>query len=192
MTEWSMTETSPVILTAEREAQAIEAARRDPRAFSSLYRAYVRPIYRYLYSRLGQAGDAEDLTSQVFTEALGSLPRYRHRGHFLAWLFSIARHRLLNHQHRHPLQVDLAIAERLESPGVDPLSQLIQDEERQDLLRLIQALEDEEQDLLRLSFVAELSYAEIGALLGPSEEAVKKQVYRLLARLESQLEVGHD
>jgi RNA polymerase sigma-70 factor (ECF subfamily) len=192
MTEWSLTETSPVTLTAEGEAQAIEAARGDPRAFSPLYRAYVRPVYRYLYSRLGQAGDAEDLTSQVFAEALASLPRYRHRGHFLAWLFSIARHRLLNHQHRRPLETDLAIAERLESPGVDPLSQVIRDEERQHLLRLIQALKEEEQDLLRLRFVAELRYVEIGALLGRSEAAVKKQVYRLLARLEIQLEAGHD
>jgi RNA polymerase sigma-70 factor (ECF subfamily) len=192
MTEWSLTETSPLTLTVEGEARAIEAARRDPDAFSTLYRAYVRPIYRYLYSRVGQAGDAEDLTSQVFAEALGSLPRYQHRGHFLAWLFSIARHRLLNHQHRRPPQMDLAIAEGMESPGVDPLSRVIEDEERRNLQRLIQALEDEEQDLLRLRFVAELNYAEIGAVLGRNEAAVKKQVYRLLARLESQLEASHD
>jgi RNA polymerase sigma factor (sigma-70 family) len=75
---------------------------------------------------------------------------------------------------------------------VDPLSQVIRDEERQHLLRLIQALKEEEQDLLRLRFVAELRYVEIGALLGRSEAAVKKQVYRLLARLEIQLEAGHD
>jgi RNA polymerase sigma-70 factor, ECF subfamily len=192
MTEWSLTETSPVTLTAESEVQAIDAARRDPGAFSPLYRAYVRPVYRYLYSRLGQAGDAEDLTSQVFAEALASLPRYQHRGHFLAWLFSIARHRLLNHLHRRPPQMDLAIAEGLESPGVDPLSQVIQDEERGRLLRLIQALKEDEQDLLRLRFVAELNYAEIGAVLGRSEAAVKKQMYRLLARLEGQLEAGYD
>ena len=192
MIEWSLTETYPVTLTAEGEERAIEAARQDPRAFSPLNRAYVRPIYRYLYSRVGQAGDAEDLTSQVFAEALASLPRYRHRGHFLAWLFSIAWHRLLNHQYRRPPEADLAIAERLESPGVDPLSQVIQDEERRDLLRLIQALKEEEQDLLRLRFVAELNYAEIGAVLGRSEAAVKKQMYRLLASLESQLEAGYD
>jgi RNA polymerase sigma-70 factor (ECF subfamily) len=192
MTEWSLTKAPPVTLTAESEAQAIDAARRDPGAFSPLYRAYVRPIYRYLYSRVGQAGDAEDLTSQVFAEALASLPRYRHRGHFLAWLFSIARHRLLNHQYRRLPQMDLAIAEGLESPGVDPLSQVILDEERVHLLRLIKALKEEEQDLLRLRFVAELNYAEIGAVLGRSEAAVKKQMYRLLARLESQLEAGYD
>ena len=192
MTEWNVAETPPVLLTSEGEAQAIEAARRDPRALSPLYRAYVRPVYRYLYSRVGNSADAEDLTSQVFTEAIESLPRYRHRGYFSAWLFSIARHRLLNFQHRCPHEANIEIAEHQVNPGEDPLGQLIQSEEIRNLLRLIQSLKEEEQDLLRLRFVAELSYAEIAALLRRSEGAVKKQVYRLLSRLESRLEVEHD
>ena len=66
-------------LSPDQEAQAIDAARHDPRAFACLYRVHVRSIYHYLYSRLGNLKDAEDLTSQVFMEALESLPRYRHR-----------------------------------------------------------------------------------------------------------------
>ncbi len=192
MAELNSTDSPPVVLTPDQEAQAIEAARREPAAFARLYRAYVRPIYRYLYSRVGQTGDAEDLTSQVFMEALQSLPRYRHRGYFLAWLFSIARHRLLNYQQRRPPETDIGSAERQAGPGADPLSQVIQSEERGQLLALIHGLKEEEQELLRLRFVAELSYAGMGVLLGRSEDAVKKQVYRLLARLESQLEASHD
>jgi RNA polymerase sigma-70 factor (ECF subfamily) len=192
MAEVKMNDSPPIALTPDQEARAIEAARRDPAAFARLYRAYVRPIYRYLYSRVGQAGDAEDLTSQVFLEALQSLSRYRHRGHFPAWLFAIARHRLLNFRYRGPLETGIEAAERRASAGPDPLVQVLRAEERDRLLALIGDLREDEQDLLRLRFTGELSFSEIGELLGRSEDAVKKQVYRLLARLESQLESDHD
>ena len=185
-----MIETSTFVLTTEEETQAIEAARRDRRAFSALYRAYVRPVYRYLYSRVGNPADAEDLTSQVFMEAIESLSRYHHRGHFLAWLFSIARHRALNFQGRQRPIVSIEIAETQDGQGEDPLMNLVNNEEIHRLSQRIAALRSDEQDLLRLRFVAELSYREIATLLGRSEDAVKKQVYRLLARLESQMEAG--
>ena len=192
MTDQIITDSLSVALTPGQEAQAVEDARRDPAAFTCLYRAYVRSIYRYLYGRLGNAEDAEDLTSQVFMEALEGLDRYRHRGYFLAWLFSIARHRLVNFYNRHPHEMDIEIDEIEENLSADSLAEAVQSEEKRNLLKLIHALKEGEQDLLRLRFVAELSFSEIGKLLGRSEEAVKKQLYRLLARLESQLEAGHD
>jgi RNA polymerase sigma-70 factor (ECF subfamily) len=179
-------------MSPDEEAQVIEAAKCNPKEFAQLYRAYVRPIYRYVFSRLGNSVDAEDLTSQIFIEALKDLPRYHHHGYFLAWLFSIARHRLLNFQQRHPPEANLELLDEQESPITDPLSQVIQGEERRSLLRSIRTLKEEEQDLLRLRFVADLSYAEIGLLLGRSEDAIKKQTYRLLARLENQIEASYE
>ena len=70
----------------------IERARRDPEASAALYRRYLTPVYHYLYRRLANVNDAEDLTAQVFTEALEGLRanRYRAVGYFPAWLFNIA------------------------------------------------------------------------------------------------------
>lgn len=187
-----MTEPHPTPFTPEEETRAIEMARQDPQAFTSLYRAYVDCIYRYLYSRVENKGDAEDLTSQVFMEALEGINRYRHQGLFRAWLFSIARHRLINfHKRRAPYAE--GEGEEIEgSPVGDPYVQTLRDEERREVMNLIGALSEEEQEILRLRFVAELSFAEIGIVCGRKKDAVKKQLYRLLARLESQLEVSHD
>jgi DNA-directed RNA polymerase specialized sigma24 family protein len=64
-------------------------------AFAALYRRYLAPLYRYLYVRTGDVGAAEDLTSQTFVAALEGLPRYRERGTFAGWLFTIvARKRM--------------------------------------------------------------------------------------------------
>ena len=176
----------------DEETKAIKAAQEDPAAFAFLYRLYVNPVYRYLYSRLGHACEAEDLTSQVFMEALKGLPHYRHRGHFQAWLFSIARHRLINFQNRSRQELDIRDDDFQEDADLDPLAQTLKNEEIQDLLKLIHMLKQEEQDLLHLRFVAELRFDEIGVVLGRNKEAVKKQLYRLLDRLESHLEKDHD
>jgi RNA polymerase sigma factor (sigma-70 family) len=59
------------------------------------------------------------------------------------------------------------------------------------LKRLLQTLPEEEQELIRLRFVVQLSYKDIATILRRSKEAVRKQVSRLLDRLQSQLEEDH-
>lgn len=84
-------------------------------------------------------------------------------------------------------EVGLQAAERIKATH-DALGQVIQDEELNRLNALVYELTEEEQDLIRLRYIADLSFAEMADLLGKREDAVKKSVYRLLARLKSQME----
>lgn len=165
----------------------VEAAKEDSAAFGQLYRHYVQPIYRYLYSQVGSVHDAEDLASQTFMTAYESLRRYRERGFFSAWLFRIARSKLMDHFRRNRREVRLEAAENV-AVMQDTLGQVIQDEDVSEIQFLICELTDDEQDLLRLRYVADLTFAEIADLLGKREDTIKKSIYRLLARLKSQLE----
>jgi RNA polymerase sigma-70 factor (ECF subfamily) len=164
-------------------AEALE----DPAAFGRLYDRYVQPVYRYAYSRLDNAHEAEDITSQTFIAAYESLPRYRERGHFPAWLFRIARSKMMDHFRRSRREVALDAATHIVESG-DVLGTVIQDQELSQLRSVIQKLTEEEQDLIRLRYVADLSFSEMADLLGKRDDAVKKSVYRLLARLKSQME----
>jgi RNA polymerase sigma-70 factor (ECF subfamily) len=65
---------------------------------------------------------------------------------------------------------------------------MVRDEELRSLQGLIVNLKEKEQDLIYLRYVAGLSYAEIGEILNKNTGAVKKSIYRLLARLKSQME----
>ena len=163
------------------------AARNDPAAFGRLYDRYVQSIYRYIYSHVGNAHEAEDITSQTFMAAYESLARYRERGQFSAWLFRIAQSKMNDHFRRTRREVGLeAAGEILERE--DALGTLIRAEELTRIRSIISHLDKDEQELIRLRYVADLSFVEIADLLGRREDAVKKSVYRLLARLKSQLE----
>jgi RNA polymerase sigma-70 factor (ECF subfamily) len=168
----------------------VSAAQSDPAEFTALYDRYFRPIYRYLYSRVGNVPEAEDLTAQTFLAALEALPRYRHRGHFSAWLFAIARNKARDHYRRRA--PDAPIDENRPDMSEDPLAQTIRSDQIKQLADLIGKLDEEEQELIRLRCAANLSFAEIGAFLGRKEDTVKKAFYRLAARLQLQLEVSHE
>jgi RNA polymerase sigma-70 factor (ECF subfamily) len=165
----------------------ILAALEDPAAFGRLYDRYVQPIYRYVYSRVGSTYEAEDITSQTFMTAYESLPRYQERGYFSAWLFRIAQSKMNDHFRRSRREVGLEAAERI-IQREDALGALIQDEELSRLRSLIKELNDDERELIRLRYVADLSFVEMAELLGKREDAVKKSFYRLLERLKGQME----
>ncbi len=127
------------------------------------------------------------MTSQTFLAAFEAFPRYQHQGYFSAWLFSIARSKYIDHLRKTRTQPD-PLDEGVKADLEDPLGQVIETERAGELKKCIQALPEHEQELLRLRYVAGLSFAEIAVLSKKKEDAVKKSVYRLLARLQSQLE----
>ena len=189
-TTWIL-EASPE-LSQDEEIILVKAAQQDPAAFAPLYRQYVRPVYRYLYSRIGQVGDAEDLTAQVFLEAIEGLKRYRHNGPFAAWLFTIARRRAIDRIRRQRPLITFSEQAGLADASTDPLAQVIQGEAFQQLRSQLGGLRESDQELLRLRFAAGLGFGEIACILRCSQAAVKMNIYRLLRRLESQLEKSHE
>jgi len=178
-------ETDP---NSEGEATLVEAARCDPAAFAALYRRFVTPVYRYLYRRLGNPKDAEDLTSQVFTEVLEGLVRYRERGNFAAWLFTIARRKAISAYRRERPTLPLDRVEDTTGLADDMLERVEMGEERRRMAALFAGLREDQRELLRLRFTAGLSYGEIGLVLGRSEAAVKTAVYRLVRQMAEKWE----
>jgi RNA polymerase sigma-70 factor, ECF subfamily len=171
-------------------SQLVVAARQDPQVFGELYLLYAQPVFRYLYSRIGSFPEAEDATAQTFLAALERFPNYRHTGYFASWLFSIARHKGMDYFRRQRKQAALDEAELIPSEA-NLLQQVIKTERIKALSKLIEALPEEERELIRLRYVAELSFAEIGHLLRQKEDTVKKSLYRLLARLKAQADKEH-
>ena len=89
----------------EDAALAVRASHGDVTAFGLLYDRHVDAIYRYVYYRVRDDAEAEDLTSDVFMKALRAIPRYEPRQAFLAWLYRIARNAVIDRARRGNRQV---------------------------------------------------------------------------------------
>lgn len=172
------------------ESEQLRLAAEDLAHFKPLYERWMPPVYRYFFHRIGNIPDAEELTSQVFLAVCEQLPKYHHRGSFAAWLFGIARRRAADFFRRQRRSVQLEAVDPVD-PGPDPLAQAASGDEIRRLRGLIRALPEKDQELIRLRFVAGLTYSEMGSLLKRNEDAVRKYLARLLIRLQNRLE-GRD
>ncbi|MGQ9467250.1 MAG: RNA polymerase sigma factor [Anaerolineae bacterium] len=173
------------------ERQLVEQAKRDPEAFGLLYERYVAQIYRYLYYRTGNPQDAEDLTARTFYRALEHLPRYQERGlPFTTWLYRIAHNIVVNWQRDRRRRPVVALDRVVTYAGAegDPQGAVEEQEDREQLLRAFRRLSPERQTLLILKFVEGMSNAQIGAIMGRSEAAIKSLYHRTLLELKRNLE----
>ncbi len=156
------------------------AARQDPTCFTALYRRYASRVFRYLYGKVGNQAEAEDLTSQVFLEALKALPRYRPQGAFAAWLFTLARRRAIDRHRQDRGELPVDWLEETAGAEPEPLLQAIRQEDLRRLIYLYTQLGEEKQELIRLRYAAGLSYNEIGRILGTSQAATGMALHRTL------------
>src|SRR5262245_30374030 len=73
------------------ERKQVEAAQRDPSRFADLYERNFYRVYAFVVRRVGDRHQAEDLTADVFREALAGIRKFEWRGvPFAAWLLGIA------------------------------------------------------------------------------------------------------
>jgi RNA polymerase sigma-70 factor (ECF subfamily) len=169
--------------------EAEEASQADAVTFTGLYRRNATSVFYYLYSRVRNVADAEDLTSQTFVTALENLSKLRDPLKFTPWVFTIARNKAFDFFRTSQRRPTADYDEELDQAKVvgGELSQTDQDR-LLDLERLISRLSPLEQEYLRLRIVANLPFAEIASILSQPETRIKKKYYRLLERLQAQVE----
>jgi len=171
--------------TAER--LAIEAAQKDPARFAVLYEDNFERVYAYVARRVRDRAEAEDLTSEVFHQALASLSRFEWRGApFAAWLFKIAANAIIDHAKRNAKEVELPESVDLSS---DSSFQEIEDEieQRARLFKQVDLLPLDQRRVIELRFAEEKSIRDIASELGRSEGAIKQLQFRALEKLRAQL-----
>jgi RNA polymerase sigma-70 factor, ECF subfamily len=174
------------------ESLLTRAGQGDNEAFGLLYERYVGRIYNYIYYRTGNQYDAEDLTARVFFRAMHHIPNYQNRGlPFSAWLYRIAHNLVANWYRDRSRRKEILLDDSLldnRSPEHHPEAALVENEERERLLKIIRRLPPDRQQLLILKFVEHLSNAEIGQIMGRTEGAIKSLYHRTLLSLRDDLE----
>lgn len=171
-----------------RTDELIESLGLNAEGFQGIYVLWLTRVYQYVYVRVDNHHDADDLTSQVFLKAYQAFPRYKHRGHFAAWLFTIARNEI-NMFYRGKGKAELTRGvDGKQDPVQDLTSAVIHSGEIARLKQAIRSLPADEQNLIHLRYVAEMKFADMALVLGRKEDTVKKTLYRLQTRLQEMLE----
>ena len=173
-------------LQRDEERLLIETAQRDPRRFGELFERHAHRVYAFVARRVRERGEVEDITSEVFHQALRNLKRYEYRGTpFSAWLFKIAANAIAQYGR------DLTRAK--EDPLEDaPEPVTDEDAERRAVVfDLLKHLPEDQRRVVRLRYAEQRSMREIAAEMDRSEAAVKQLHYRALENLRQQMGGRH-
>jgi RNA polymerase sigma-70 factor, ECF subfamily len=164
---------------------ALRAGKGDAAAFGALYDRYVAAVYRYVYYRVRNDADAEDLVSDVFMRALRAIPRYEPRVAFLAWLYRIARNAVIDRARRSRTQISFEDA--LAHPGADQVIEpdvtILALSDKEAVRGALAKLTPLQQEVIVLRFVEGYSTLEIAGLVGKREGTVRGIQFRALEAL---------
>jgi RNA polymerase sigma-70 factor, ECF subfamily len=177
-------------MSEESDSKLIAQAKEDPEAFGLLYERYVERIYNYIYYRTNNHHVAEDLTARTFYKTLQHISRYEDRGApFSAYLYRIA-HNLVANWHRDNSRRQIISLDSLKMTAGErskPDRVTEKKGEQQRLLEAVRRLPADRQQLVILKHVEQMSNAEIGAVMGRTEGAIKSLYHRTLVALREEL-----
>jgi RNA polymerase sigma-70 factor (ECF subfamily) len=199
--EGALSRSGAVDLRIDEHVLVDRARRGDSQAFGQLYQRYVDRVYSFVLFRVRDTALAEDLTQEVFLQALRALDAFDWRGSLAPWLLRIARNTVIDHWRRatrRPERTMTALegGEEGEEDGfLDRLFSVADDADHTaDLVwsrARIRAASDQltelQQLVVALRFASGLSIKETAQVMGKSEGAVKNLQHHALKALKRQL-----
>ena len=157
----------------------------DDAAWQAVYDEFFLKLRNFAYARTGDLAESEDIASETLAGAVRGIGAYRERGvPFGAWLFRIARNVTTDHLRRRGRRPEPAV---LSDEHVAPGSEHTALEDRDELLRVIDRLTEEQQTVIGLRFFADCSLEDAAKTMGRSVHAVKGLQQRALASLRRHL-----
>jgi RNA polymerase sigma-70 factor, ECF subfamily len=172
----------------EKFGELIKRAQQgDKQAFGALYREYYRKIYRYCKVNMYQDAAAEDVCQETFLRAWKALPKYTmtEEGTFQAFLFRIAKNLIIDLS-RKKKEYSLAAYEEVETKE-DFAADVDKQADIEQVKIALAKLKEKDRQILLLRYFEEMSHAEVSAIIGIKEGALRVRTIRLLQKLKELL-----
>jgi RNA polymerase sigma-70 factor (ECF subfamily) len=169
-----------------------------PADFETLYKSYFTPVYRYIFLRVRNKEEAEDMAQDVFVKAYDSLEHFHSQEDKspLCYFFIIARNTLIDYWRKRPKRsVSLPTGQAEEVPDLKQNTK--ENFEKKEFLEAVKEgldkMSDEQAEIIILKFIKELSNKEISELTGKKEESIRQTQHRALEKLREYLNKnGHE
>ncbi len=150
-------------------------------SFGILYDHYASPLYRFIYFKTGNKTEAQDLLHEVFLRAWQNIAGYDDRGlPFSSWLYQIARNRVIDYYRTKKDHSDITEIELAAASDITLLENKLG---LAKVMKALRQLSEEQQNIIVMRFINDLSPGEIAASLDKSEGAIRLIQHRALNRL---------
>ncbi len=163
------------------------AKRGDTHAYEELVHAFQGIAFRTAYVLSGNAADAEEAAQDGFVKAWRALGRFREGAPFRPWLLRIVANEARNRRRSAGRRAHLALRAATEQVSGDaapsPESALLSAETRERLLAAVEALPDDQREMVSLRYFVGLSEREVAESLDLPVGTVKSRTSRALERL---------
>ena len=172
---------------AHDERLLIAAAQKDPARFTELYEEHFERVYAFVARRLRNRDDAEDVTSEVFRDALANIGKFEWRGApFASWLYRIASNAIADRWQHAAKEQGTALADDPPDDSARANPESVERSAR--LFRLVATLPDDQRRVIEMRFAEGKSIAEIAREIGRTGGAVKQLQFRAIQNLRASVE----
>ena len=177
----------------DEESLVRRAKEGDQQAFAQLYEGNFDKIYRYVALRVGDRIEAEDMTQQVFINALRSIASFKWQGTpFTAWLYRIAHNQVVDHLRKRKKQAAGPLDESLLRSDSDPQLLAERSLDIEQLSAATRRLTEAQREVISLRFTSGLPIAEVAKIMGKNQGAVKALQHSAILALRRILSVSGD
>lgn len=165
-----------------------QRAMTDEDAFEELYEHFFPRVYNFIYARLKNSADADDVTSITFMKMNENLERYNPaQAAFSTWLFRIATNSIIDHT-RHAEKNQETEWEEFFDPAApeyqEPEAQALEKESNRELFAALDKLSERERRIVELKFFSDMDTRSIAEVLMMTEANVRTTLHRTLAKLK--------
>ncbi|MFH1169417.1 MAG: sigma-70 family RNA polymerase sigma factor [Chloroflexota bacterium] len=173
----------------DEEGLLRRAQQRDEAALTQLYEQNFDRIYRYVAVKIGDRTEAEDITQQVFLNAVKSIASFKFKKGtpFSAWLYRIAHNQIVDYLRKKSKRVTVPLDETMGGDDDDPQNAAEYKLDVEGLAAATKRLTEAQREVISLRFAGELAVAEVARIMGKSEGAVKALQHSAIISLRKAL-----
>lgn len=148
-----------------------------------LYKDYKNKVFGYIFNRIHNYADAEDLTADVFTKVVSHFDSFDpQKASASTWIFVITRNTLIEHFRKHRITEDI---EELQIPVEDePVDKVVMEEQQEVLAKALSELPEKMRDIIIARYYHGYRFAKIGEMMDMSEANARVTHLRALAKLK--------
>lgn len=162
---------------------------KDAIDMDAVYQEYAQLVYRFLYAHTQDADWSQELMQETFLRAVDSIARYDGSCKLSVWLCQIAKHILWQELRRKKRMDVVELTQELpDTVGTDAETSMLDKERTQELYRAIHLLPEIEKEVVLYRMSGELSFRQIGEILGKSENWSRTVFYRAKQKIRKELE----